>query len=192
MQSATTRTYSKKTSNCTSSDCSQCIKTHCNIFCVTVHSATKLPKLSTETPCTNFDYPLYIKSFKISKSLEMDIVIRLRGFQLIMSFLGRIGSVMKSLGLKDGIESIYTLVTSRGHFLLDSAIFTLILSNAIEDFITASFQIDDQNRINETNKTEIEAENRMNETENRQRKVNEQMKRRIPGKRKISQLSNKE
>ena len=108
-----------------------------------------------------------------------------------MSFLGRIGSVMKSLGLKDGIESIYTLVTSRGHFLLDSAIFTLILSNAIEDFITASFQIDDQNRINETNKTEIEAENRMNETENRQRKMNEQMKR-IPGKRKISQLSNKE
>ena len=122
----------------------------------------------------------------------MDIVIRLRGFQLIMSFLGRIGSVMKSLGLKDGIESIYTLVTSRGHFLLDSAIFTLILSNAIEDFITASFQTDDQNRINETNKTEIEAENRMNETENRQRKMNEQMKRRIPGKRKISQLSNKE
>ena len=109
-----------------------------------------------------------------------------------MSFLGRIGSVMKSLGLKDGIENIYTLVTSRGHFLLDSAIFTLILSNAIEDFITASFQIDDQNRINETNKTEIEAENRMNETENRQRKMNEQMKRRIPGKRKISQLSNKE
>ena len=74
---------------------------------------------------------------------------------------------MKSLGLKDGIESIYTLVTSREHFLLGSAIFTLILSNAIEDFITASFQTDDQNRINETNKTEIEAENRMNETENR-------------------------
>ena len=114
----------------------------------------------------------------------MDIAIRLRGFQLIMSFLGRIGSVMKSLGLKDGIESIYTLVTS--------VIFTLILSNAIEDFITASFQTDDQNRINETNKTEIEVENRMNKTENRQRKMNEQMKTRIPGKRKISQLSNKE
>ena len=160
MQSATTRTYSKKTSNCTSSNCSQCIKTHCNIFCVTVNSATKLPKFSTKTPCTIFDYPLYIKSFKISKSLEMDIAIRLRGFQLIMSFLGRIGSVMKSLGLKDGIESIYTLVTSRGHFLLGSAIFTLILSNSIEDFITASFQTDDQTestkRIKQKLKQKIE------------------------------------
>ena len=67
---------------------------------------------------------------------------------------------MKSLGLKDGIESIYTLVTSRGHFLLGSAIFTLILSNSIEDFITASFQTDDQTestkRIKQKLKQKIE------------------------------------
>ena len=59
-----------------------------------------------------------------------------------MSFLGRITSVMKSLGLKDGIESIYTSVTSRGHFLLELAIFALILSSVVEDFITANFQTD--------------------------------------------------
>ena len=51
-------------------------------------------------------------------------------------------------------------VTSRGHFLLKPAIFALILSNAMtEDFITASFQTYDQNRMNEMNKTENEAEN---------------------------------
>ena len=54
-----------------------------------------------------------------------------------MSFLGRIGSVMKGLGLKDGIENINTKVTSRGHFLQESRFFGLILSNAMpEDFIT--------------------------------------------------------
>ena len=83
-----------------------------------------------------------------------------------MSFLGRIGSVMKGLGLKDGIENINTKVTSRGHFLQESAFFGLILSNAMpEDFITWSFQIGDQNRMNEINKIENEEENWMNVTE---------------------------
>ena len=110
---------------------------------------------------------LYIKSFEISKFLQMKILIRLRGFQLLISFLRSIGSVMEGLGLKDGVESIYTRVPSRGYFLPEPAIFALILSNDIpEDFITASFQTDDQNRMHE-----------MNETENiRQRKLNQQMK----------------
>ena len=110
---------------------------------------------------------LYIKSFEISKFLQMNILIRLRGFQLLISFLRSIGSVMEGLGLKDGVESIYTRVPSRGYFLPEPAIFALILSNDIpEDFITASFQTDDQNRMHE-----------MNETENiRQRKLNQQMK----------------
>ena len=88
---------------------------------------------------------------------------------LLISFLLHIGSVMKGLELKDGIESIYAQVTSRGRFLLESAIFALILSNAMpEDFITATFQTYDQIRINEINKTKNEAENKMNETENSQ------------------------
>ena len=46
-----------------------------------------------------------------------------------------------------------------------------------EYFVTASFQTDDQNRMNEMNETENKAEIRMNETENiRQRKMNQQMK----------------
>ena len=57
----------------------------------------------------------------------------------------------------------------RGHFLAESVVFALILSKAIpEDFITASFQTDDQNRMNEMNETENETESGMNETENNQ------------------------
>ena len=44
------------------------------------------------------------------------------------------------------MEIIYESVTSTGHFLPESAIFALILSNTTpEDFITASFQTEDQN-----------------------------------------------
>ena len=63
-----------------------------------------------------------------------------------MRFLGSIGSVTEGLGLKVGMEIIYAPVTSAGHFLPESAIFALVLSDTTpEDFITASFQIEDQN-----------------------------------------------
>ena len=53
---------------------------------------------------------------------------------------------MESLGLKGGMEIIYSSVTSTRHFLPESAIFALILWNTTpEDFITASFQNEDQN-----------------------------------------------
>ena len=104
----------------------------------------------------------------------MKIVIRFRGFYLLMNFLGNIGSVKKGLGLKDRIESIYAQVTSKRYFLLVLAIFALILSNATpEDYITASFQTYDQNRMNEMNKTENEVESRMNETKNSQTEESE-------------------
>ena len=85
----------RKISHNTSSNCwSQCIKPHCYILRVTVHSVTKLPKSSIETPCITFDHPLYIKPFGISKSLQMVFAIRLSGFELLTSFLESIGSVM--------------------------------------------------------------------------------------------------
>ena len=58
-----------------------------------------------------------------------------------------------------------------------------------EDFVTASFQTDNQNRMNGMNKTENDVGNRMNETENSQTEESEW---RVHAKRKISELSNKE
>ena len=66
MQSATTST----SSNCWS----QSIKFNCTIFRVIVHFVTELPKFSIKTSYITFDHPLYIKSFKISKSLQICIV----------------------------------------------------------------------------------------------------------------------
>ena len=84
------------------------------------------------------------KPFEISTPPQIVFVIHLSGFQLLMSFFGSIASVMEGLGLKGGLEIIYSPVTSTGHILLESAIFELILSNATpEDFITASFQTED-------------------------------------------------
>ena len=142
----------RKISHNISSNCwSQCIKSHCNIFHVTVHSVTKLPKFIIETPCITFDHLVFIKSFEMLKFLQMVFVIPWSGFQLLMSFLGSIGSVMEVLGSKGGMEIIYALLTSTGHFLPESAIFALILSNTTPvDFITASLQTEDQN--NEWNK----------------------------------------
>ena len=55
-------------------------------------------------------------------------------------------------------------------FLAKSAIFAWDLSSAIrEDFLTASFQTYDQNRMNEMKETENETESRMDETENNQK-----------------------
>ena len=49
-------------------------------------------------------------------------------------------------------------------------IFARTLSSAIrEDFLTASFQTYDQNRMNEMKETENETESRMDETENNQK-----------------------
>ena len=77
----------------------------------------------------------------------MVFLIRLSGFQLLMSFLGISASALEGLWLKGGgLGTIYALVTSTGHFLPESAIFALILSNTTPvDFITASLQTEDQN-----------------------------------------------
>ena len=76
----------------------------------------------------------------------MVFVIHLSGFQLLISFFRSIGSVVEGLGLKGGLEIIYAPVTPTEHFLLESATLTLVLSNTTsEDFITASFQTEDQN-----------------------------------------------
>ena len=108
----------RKISHNTSSNCwSQCIKCHRNIFRVTVHFVTKLPKFNTETSCISFDHTLQIKPFEISKSLQLVFVIRLSVFHPLMSFLGSIESVMEGLGLKGGMEIMSTRVTLTGHFL---------------------------------------------------------------------------
>ena len=66
-------------------------------------------QLKVLSPCTTFDQPLFLKAFKISRTKDMNIVIRLGGFHLLKSFLGGIEINMEGCGLAETMETIYAL-----------------------------------------------------------------------------------
>ena len=63
--------------------------------------------LNVPSPCITFDQLLFIKTFEISKAKDMNIVIRLGGFHLLMSFLGKIATVMEGCGSPETMKTIY-------------------------------------------------------------------------------------
>ena len=77
---------------------------------------------------------------EIIKAKSLNIVTRLGGFHLLMSFIGSIGKVMESSGLGDVLETVYGSNTVkhilsgkaisralRGHFLVQSALMLQLL-----------------------------------------------------------------
>ena len=91
-------------------------------------------ELNIVTPVITFGQPLYIKAMEIVKVKNLNMVVMLGGFHLLMSFLGSIGEVMKGSGLEDALEELYGksrvlhLISGkavsralRGHFLVESA-----------------------------------------------------------------------
>jgi len=50
--------------------------------------------LNMETTCVTFDQPLYIKAVEIAHAADLDVVCRLRGFHLLMNFMGATGAIM--------------------------------------------------------------------------------------------------
>ena len=63
--------------------------------------------MNVATPSINFDQPLWLKAYEITKSKQLDIVVQLRGFHTLMSFLGSIGAVMGRSELDKLLELIY-------------------------------------------------------------------------------------
>ena len=109
-------------------------------FChlLLTHSIT----FSVSTPSITFDQPLHVKAYNIVSSMNMNIFVRLGGFQLT-SFLGSIGYLMEGSGLRAALENVYAPATVghmfsgkafaraiRGHMLCASA----VLSPLIEEF----------------------------------------------------------
>ena len=77
---------------------------------------------------------------EITKSKSMDVVCRLGGFHLLMSFLGSIGKVMECSGISELFQVVYSSATSvhmlpreayagalRAHFLVQFALELIIL-----------------------------------------------------------------
>ena len=100
-------------------------------------------------PVVTFDQPLWWKALKIVDAEPLDselknIVLRLGGFHLEMSFLGSIGHLMSASGLQHILELVYApnavvhMLTGkaiaravRAHLLVDAALNGLLLSNAL-------------------------------------------------------------
>ena len=90
--------------------------------------------------CITFDQPLWLKASGIAKDQHLDIVCRLGGFHMLMSFLGSIGKLMAGSGLDEVFSEVYAEQTVthmmsgkafsrslRAHFLVQSALISLIL-----------------------------------------------------------------
>ncbi len=102
------------------------------------------------TPVITFDQPLFWKALTIitsetNGSPHRDIVLKLGGFHVQMSFLGSIGHLMAGSGLAELLEIMYApnavghMLSGkavnralRGHFLLDTALNTLLVSMAVK------------------------------------------------------------
>ena len=95
--------------------------------------------LNIVTPCITFDQPLWLKAVEIAKSKSMNVVCRLGGFHLLMSFLGSIGKVMECSGISKLFQVVYSSATAvhmmsgkayaralRAHFLAQSAMELII------------------------------------------------------------------
>ncbi|KAK6186089.1 hypothetical protein SNE40_008194 [Patella caerulea] len=113
----------------------------------TLHYVCEQAERHQITPIVTFDQPLYWKASIIIEREKEDsplknIVLRLGGFHLQMSFLGSVGHLMQSSGLQDAMETVYATNAVqhmfsgkaisravRGHLLVDSALNMLIVSD---------------------------------------------------------------
>ena len=69
--------------------------------------------LNVTTPSIRFDQPLWLKVTEIDIEKSLNIVIHLRGFHTLMSFVGSIGSLMDGSGIETVLQTVY------GKILLD-------------------------------------------------------------------------
>ena len=102
-------------------------------------------KIGIKTPCITFDQPLWYKAVGIIENERLNVVCRLGGFHLLMSFLGSIGFLMGGSGLEDLLENIYApnviqhILSGkafsravRGHMLTHTTLLQLMLEELLE------------------------------------------------------------
>ena len=102
-------------------------------------------KLQLQTSPVTFDQPLWLKAMGIKKEENLDIIIRLGGSHVMMSFLGSIGTISGS-GIEELFSDVYaensvTHMLSgkavsralRAHFLAESALESLIIEKLISN-----------------------------------------------------------
>ena len=96
--------------------------------------------LNIVNPCITFDQPLWLKAVAIIQAQKLNIVCRLGGFHMLMSFLGSIGHVMGGSGLetifqlKYGPETVSHMISGKAvaravrcHLLIEGALMIKLL-----------------------------------------------------------------
>jgi len=138
------------------------------------------------TPMITFDQLLYWKALNIIQGESADspiknMILRLGGFHLQMSFLGSIGHIMHSSGLFEILETIYATNavehmltgkalsrTVRGHMLVDSALNMMLTSHVFNISLPRTEQSNETETSNERQEEdheELTVESEPNETQ---------------------------
>ena len=63
--------------------------------------------LEIQTPVIAFDQPLWLKANEIVQTKELNVVLMLGGFPMMMSFMGSIGHLMEGSGLPEALHNVY-------------------------------------------------------------------------------------
>jgi len=105
------------------------------VYSTLIYVQSQAARLNILTPCITFDQSLWLKAVDIIKTKSMNIVCRLGGFHTMMSFMGRIPTMMKGSGLEEALETVYGpnavahMITGKavaralhGHFLVEAAL----------------------------------------------------------------------
>jgi hypothetical protein len=109
------------------------------IYSTLLYVVSQASKLGLSTPDITFDQPLYIKAVDIAMKANLNIVVRLGGFHMLMSVLGSVGHMMRGSGLENILSIIYGPNTVehvlsgkgyaraiRGHFMIHRVLNTLL------------------------------------------------------------------
>jgi hypothetical protein len=112
-----------------------------------------------KTACVTFDQPLWLKAVNIALSEQMNVVCRLGGFHVIMSYLGSMGTIMAGSGLTDALQTCYGSVTIshmlsgkaesravRGHMLADAALHAILLRDIVNSGVDVTGEVIDKLR----------------------------------------------
>ena len=78
-----------------------------------IESQAKILKIPTASSVT-FDQPLWLKAVEITKSKSLNVVCKMGGFHMLMSYLGSVGYVMESNAVNNMSGKAYSRAV-RGH-----------------------------------------------------------------------------
>lgn len=121
------------------------------IYSTLLYVCEKARQHCVRTPCITFDQPLWVKAVDIIQSTNMNVVCRLGGFHMLMSFLGSIGTLMNGSGLAEmfelnyGSTSVVHMLSGkayskavRGHFLVEGALVFKLLMQLVHQNVGES------------------------------------------------------